>query len=126
MAGSAGNAEYGNYHVKNGRLRMRIAVQSVIIAMTALTSVAHGQSRIALRRKRVYCANHTEAGCFRNAASSARGIATIDDIPSQVQATKRCFESTWWTSATNETGHFTPGPTPSRSNNACPVTPPNA
>jgi CreA protein len=46
MAGSIGNAEYGNYHFKNGRLRMRITVQSVIIAMIALTSVAHGQSRI--------------------------------------------------------------------------------
>jgi hypothetical protein len=62
MAGSAGNAEYGNYHFRNGKLRMRFVVKSVIIAMTALTSVAHGQSRIALRRKRVYYANHTEAG----------------------------------------------------------------
>jgi CreA protein len=42
----AGTPNTATTTFKNGKLRMRIAVQSVIIAMTALTSVAHGQSRI--------------------------------------------------------------------------------
>jgi hypothetical protein len=91
MAGSAGNAEYGNYHFRNGKLRMRFVVKIVIIAMTALTSVAHGQSRIALRRKRVYTQTIRRQGCWlRTAAWSARGIVTINEASLvRCRATKR-------------------------------------